>query len=45
VVSIHIEPVDPQRAIKYVKGKISDIDKMKIDEERPDRAPRKAALA
>jgi hypothetical protein len=46
VVSIHIEPVDPQRAIKYVKGKISDIDKMKIDEERPEfRAPREAECA
>ena len=34
VISIHLTPVDQLTAIKTVRGKITDIDKMKIDEQK-----------
>jgi len=34
IVNIHIQSVDHQKAIKSIKGKISDIDKMKIEEQK-----------
>jgi hypothetical protein len=44
VVTMHIKPVDHQKAIKMVKRKISDIGKMKADEQsRLDRADGAAA--
>ena len=33
-VSMHIETVDQQKAIKTIKAKLSDIDKMKMDEQK-----------
>ena len=33
-VTMHIQAVDQVKAIKTVKGKISDIDKMKVEEQR-----------
>lgn len=33
-VTLHVQTVDQTRAIKTVKGKISDIDKMKVEEQR-----------
>jgi len=33
-VTLHIQPVDQSKAIKIIKGKISDIDKMKVDEQK-----------
>jgi len=33
-VTLHIQPVDQSKAIKAIKGKISDIDKMKVDEQK-----------
>ncbi len=33
-VTMHIQTVDQVKAIKTVKGKISDIDKMKVEEQR-----------
>ena len=33
-VTLHIQPVDQSKAIKTIKGKISDIDKMKVDEQK-----------
>ena len=33
-VTLHIQTVDQTKAIKTVKGKISDIDKMKVEEQR-----------
>ena len=38
VVSIHVQSVDQLKAIKLIKGKITDLDRMKIEEVRPDRA-------
>ena len=38
IVSIHIQSVDQAKAIKTVKRKITDLDKSKIEEVRPDRA-------
>ncbi|MDL2287418.1 hypothetical protein LJB90_02510 [Eubacteriales bacterium OttesenSCG-928-G02] len=38
VVSIHIQSIDQAKAIKTVKRKLTDLDKMKIEEVRPDRA-------
>lgn len=37
-VNIHVEPLDQIEALKFVKLKLSDVEKMKIDEVRPDRA-------
>jgi len=37
-VTMHIQTVDQSKAIKTIKGKLSDIDKMKMEEVRPDRA-------
>lgn len=34
VVSFHVKSIDQQRAIKLIKGKISDLDKMKIEEQK-----------
>jgi len=43
-ITMHIRTVDQSKAIKTVKGKLTDIDKMKMDEQvRPDRACREAA--
>jgi len=42
VVSIHVQSVDQLKAIKLIKGKITDLDRMKIEEVRPDRALCKA---
>lgn len=33
-VTLHVQPVDQSKAIKAIKGKISDIDKMKMDEQK-----------
>jgi hypothetical protein len=33
-VTLHVQPVDQSKAIKTIKGKISDIDKMKVDEQK-----------
>ena len=33
-VTLHVQTVDQTKAIKTVKGKISDIDKMKVEEQR-----------
>ena len=38
VVSLHIQSLDQVKAIKTIKRKITDLDKAKIDEVRPDRA-------
>ena len=37
-ITMHIQTVDQSKAIKQIKAKISDIDKMKVEEVRPDRA-------
>lgn len=37
-VNLHIQSIDQSEAIKMVKRKITDLDKMKIEEVRPDRA-------
>jgi hypothetical protein len=37
VVSLHIRSIDQMNAIKTIKRKITDLDKMKIEEVRPDR--------
>jgi len=43
-VTLHIQSIDQAEAIKTVKRKLSDLDKMKIEEQvRPDRARREAA--
>lgn len=34
IVNFHIQPIDQQEAIKMVKGKISDVDRMKIEEQK-----------
>ena len=34
IVTLHVQTVDQTKAIKTVKGKISDIDKMKVEEQR-----------
>jgi hypothetical protein len=42
-VNIHIQSIDQGEAIKTIKRKLSDLDKMRIDEQvRPDRARREA---
>ena len=33
-VTLHIQTVDQDRAIKTIKGKVSDIGKMKVEEQR-----------
>lgn len=33
-VTLYVQPVDQSKAIKTIKGKISDIDKMKVDEQK-----------
>jgi type IV secretory pathway VirB4 component len=33
-VTLHVQPVDQSKAIKTIKGKISDIDKMRVDEQK-----------
>ena len=38
IVSLHIQSVDQIKAIKTVKRKITDLDRSKIEEVRPDRA-------
>ena len=38
IVSMHIQSVDQVKAIKTVKRKITDLDRSKIEEVRPDRA-------
>ncbi len=38
IVTMHIQSVDQVSAIKTIKRKITDIDRMKIEEVRPDRA-------
>jgi hypothetical protein len=43
LLNIHIRPVDQGEAIKMVKRKITDLDSMKINEVRPDRALCEAA--
>jgi hypothetical protein len=43
-VNMHIQSIDQTEAIKTVKRKLSDLDKMRIEEQvRPDRACREAA--
>ena len=37
-VTMHINTVDQMKAIKTIKAKLTDIDRMKMDEVRPDRA-------
>ena len=37
-VNFHIRTIDQAKAIKSIKSKITDLDKMKIEEVRPDRA-------
>ena len=37
-VTMHIQTVDQTKAIKTIKDKVSDIDRMKVEEVRPDRA-------
>ena len=37
IVSLHIRSIDQMNAIKTIKRKITDLDKMKIEEVRPDR--------
>ena len=37
-VTLHVQAVDQAEAVKRIKRKVSDIDKMKIDAVRPDRA-------
>lgn len=34
VVSIHVQSVDQLKAIKLIKGKITDLDRMKIEEQK-----------
>ena len=34
VVNLHVQPFDQAKAIKEIKGKISDLDKMKIEEQK-----------
>lgn len=34
IVNYHIQSIDQQKAIKAIKGKISDLDKMKIEEQK-----------
>ncbi|AOY78190.1 VirB4-like conjugal transfer ATPase, CD1110 family [Clostridium formicaceticum] len=34
IVSYHVQSIDQQKAIKIIKGKISDLDKMKIEEQK-----------
>lgn len=44
IVNLHIRSIDQTEAIKTIKRKITDLDKMKIEEQvRPDRACREAA--
>jgi len=38
VVNLHVRSIDQNDAIKMIKRKITDIDSMKINEVRPDRA-------
>ena len=38
IVNLHIKSIDQTEAIKTIKRKITDLDKMKIEEVRPDRA-------
>ena len=38
MVNFHIRTIDQAKAIKSIKSKITDLDKMKIEEVRPDRA-------
>ena len=38
IVNLHIRSIDQSEAIKTIKRKITDLDKMKIEEVRPDRA-------
>ena len=33
-VTMHVQTVDQSKAIKNIKGKISDIDKMKVEEQK-----------
>ncbi|MDR1541539.1 MAG: PrgI family protein [Clostridiales bacterium] len=45
LVSMHIHPVNQQKAVKSIKKKISDLNKMKIEEqERPEAAARHLCL-
>ena len=37
-ITLHIQTVDQAAAVKSIKAKVSDIDKMKVEEVRPDRA-------
>jgi hypothetical protein len=37
-INLHIKSIDQQEAIKTIKRKITDLDAMKIQEVRPDRA-------
>ncbi len=34
IINLHIEPMDQQKAIKQIKTKITDLDKMKIEEQK-----------
>ena len=34
IVSLHIEPINRFRALKFIKGKLTDLEKMKIDENK-----------
>jgi hypothetical protein len=44
IVNMHVQSVDQVKAIKTIKRKITDLQKMTIEEQvRPDRACRKAA--
>jgi hypothetical protein len=38
VVNLHIRSIDQNEAVKMIKRKITDLDGMKIEEVRPDRA-------
>lgn len=33
-ITLHIQTVDQAKAIKTIKGKVSDIDKMKVEEQK-----------
>lgn len=34
IVNLHVEAIDHQKALKFIKTKVSDVDKMKIEEQR-----------
>lgn len=34
IINFHVQPIDQAKAVKFVKSKLTDIDRMKIDEQR-----------